>query len=83
MANQFELPVLFYVVVLAHLALGTASWITVILAAAFVVMRVVHAREMTGENRVMRRRDHFIRGMLIFAAMLVELAVAAVVVALV
>ena len=79
LANQFELPVLFYTVVLAHLALGTGSWLTVVLAWVFVVMRIVHAREMMGENRVMLRRKRFFQSMGAFAFMVVELLLAALV----
>ena len=83
LANQFELPVLFFVVVLGHLAVGTASWITVVLAILFVAARFVHANEMTGRNRVMLRRKLFFRSMGIFVAMLAEFALAAIFVALV
>ena len=81
LANQFELPVLFYAVVMAHLAVGTASWITVALAVVFVATRVVHANEMTGQNRVMLRRKLFFRSMGVFVAMLAEFVVAALFVA--
>ena len=81
LANQFELPVLFYAVVVAHLAVGTASWITVALAIVFVATRVIHAGEMTGQNRVMLRRKLFFRSMGVFVAMLAEFVVAALFVA--
>ncbi len=72
-ANQFELPVLFYVVILIGVALDLSSWITVMLAFLFVVSRIVHAREMIGENRVMKRRGMFINSMWIFMLLLLEL----------
>ena len=83
LANQFELPVLFFVIVLGHLAVGTASWITAVLAILFVAARFVHANEMMGRNRVMLRRKLFFRSMGIFVAMLAEFALAAIFVALV
>ena len=74
-ANQFELPVLFYVIILIGLALDISSWITVMLAFLFVVSRIVHAREMIGENRVMKRRGMFINSMRIFILLLLELLI--------
>lgn len=41
--NQFQLPVLFFVGVLLALHLGVVGWLAVILAWAFVVLRIVHA----------------------------------------
>lgn len=43
LSNQFEIPVLFYVVCLAFLALGISSTTGLFLAWLFVVFRVVHA----------------------------------------
>ena len=74
-ANQFELPILFYIVILIGLALDVSSWITVMLAFVFVVSRIVHAREMIGENRVMKRRRMFINSMRIFMLLLLELLI--------
>ncbi len=77
-ANQFELPVIFYALVAAGLALSVSSWITIILAFAFLGVRIVHIREMIGENRVMLRRRWFIRGVQIIMAMTTEFVVSAV-----
>jgi len=73
LANQFELPVLFYVVILTGMIVGVSSWITVALAFIFVLSRVVHAREIIGENRVMKRKGMFINTMRIFMLLLLEL----------
>lgn len=73
LANQFELPVLFFVIILSGIAVGVSSWITVVLAFLFVIARVVHAREMIGENRVMKRRAMFINSMRVFMLLLLEL----------
>ena len=73
LANQFELPVLFFVIILSGIAVGVSSWITVVLAFLFVISRVVHAREMIGENRVMKRKGMFINTMRIFMLLLLEL----------
>jgi hypothetical protein len=73
LSNQFELPVLFFVIILSGIAVGVSSWITVVLAFLFVISRVVHAREMIGENRVMKRRGMFINTMRVFMLLLLEL----------
>ncbi len=73
LANQFELPVLFYVIILIGIAVGVSSWITVALAFIFVLSRVVHAKEMIGENRVLKRKGMFINTMRIFMLLLLEL----------
>ncbi len=77
-ANQFELPVIFYALVAAGLALSVSSQITIILAFAFLVVRIVHIREMIGEIRVMLRRRWFISSIQIIMAMTAEFVVSAV-----
>ena len=72
-ANQFELPVLFYVVILTGITIGVSSWLTVILAFLFVLSRIVHAREMIGENHVFTRRKLFINSVRIFLVLMAEL----------
>ena len=75
LANQFELPVLFYVLILTGITLGVSSLITVFLGALFVIIRIIHAREMLGENRVLKRRKLFIRCMQVFILMIFELVI--------
>lgn len=75
-ANQFEMPVLFYVLVLAILFAGSASWITVALAWIYVILRFVHLREMITDNRVLLRRTIFIRSTQTLLLLLVEFVVA-------
>ncbi len=43
LANQYELPVLFYVLVLSLLAIGAVTLVDVALAWVFVIARLVHA----------------------------------------
>ena len=74
-ANQFELPVVFYVLILTGMTLGVSSLITVFLAALFVIIRIIHAREMVGQNRVVRRRKLFIYSVRVFVVMIVELVI--------
>ncbi len=74
-SNQFELPVLFYVVILTGIVLKISSWLTVILAVLFLIIRIIHAREMIGESLVFKRRRLFIRSMQVFLLLLIELLV--------
>jgi hypothetical protein len=61
-SNQFELPVLFYVLCLMAHTTRTADLIFVILAWVFVVGRVLHALVHTGSNVVIRRGAVFLIG---------------------
>lgn len=54
-ANHFEIPTLFHLVCLAHLALGFAGWLPLALAWGFVALRALHMREHLGRNLVMTR----------------------------
>lgn len=75
--NQFESPTLFYAIVAIGLALGVTSWITVLLAAAYVALRWRHGSEMIGAHDVLKRRKLFIRSFQILLAMMAELFVSA------
>lgn len=54
-ANHFEIPTLFHLVCLAHLALDAAGWVPLVLAWGFVALRALHMREHLGRNLVMTR----------------------------
>lgn len=62
LANQFELPVLFFAVVLALHATAAVNYITVVLAWIFVVSRCIHAWFHVTTNRIRYRRPAFIVG---------------------
>ena len=53
--NQFEMPVLFYVVIVMLWALKAANLVTLALAWGYVAARYAHAFEHTGSNVVPRR----------------------------
>lgn len=74
-ANQFEMPVLFYALVITGLAIGVTSWLTVILAFLYVFFRYRHASEMIGEHVVFRRRKIFIQSARVLLLIIVELAI--------
>ena len=74
-ASQFQLPVLFYVlIVLAILTRHTATWF-VLLAWLFVLARLAHAYIHTGSNFVRHRFNAFLIGALILTAMWIIFAV--------
>lgn len=75
LANQFELPVLFYVVCISLYVTGGATQAAVALAWAFVVARIVHALVHVTTNRLRHRRPLFISGVFINAAQWLMLAV--------
>lgn len=69
--NQFEVPVLFYVLVFALLSLQQADVAAQALAWLFALSRVGHAVVHTGSNYVPLRRRIFTVGVLIVLAMAV------------
>lgn len=72
--NQFELPVIFYVLCLIAFAISKVDSLTLVLAWAFVVTRYIHAFIHTTSNVVMFRGGVFILGFLIIGIMLVWIA---------
>ena len=76
-ANQFEMPVLFYAGIIGGIALGSSSWITVVFAFVYVFLRQRHAAEMVGGNIVLKRRKTFIRSAQVFLALLAEFVISA------
>lgn len=68
-ANQFELPVLFYIACLAFHQISAVDPVALILAWVFVGSRVAHAWVHVTSNNVPRRRRLFIIGFFVVAAM--------------
>ena len=73
--NQFELPVLFYVVCLAFHQTGAVGPGVVVLAWLFVLSRFAHAFVHMTSNAVMLRRRIFIVGFFVLIAMWIWFAV--------
>ncbi len=71
--NQFELPVLFYVMAVVFWALDAVSGLVMAAASVFVLSRIVHAIIHLGSNYVPNRRRSFTVGwwVLLFMAVLV------------
>lgn len=59
MQNHFEVPPIFYAVVLFTVAMNVSTWLSVILAWAFVALRVVHTVVHLGGNNVVLRFSTF------------------------
>lgn len=57
--NQFEVPVLFYVLTVLLYLLDAVTYLTLVLAWAFVLLRIGHAYVHTGTNYVPVRRKLF------------------------
>lgn len=74
--NQFELPVLFYVVCFVLWAIDAAGTVVQVLAWLFVASRVVHAWIHTGGNVVAVRRRVFLFGCVIVLVMTITAAFA-------
>ena len=72
--NQFELPVLFYLLVVLVLVTNTADKTLVWLAWGFVASRVVHALIHTTSNVVLHRFYAYLTGFILLVAMWVAFA---------
>jgi len=68
-SNQFETPVLFYVLSGLAIFVGATSILMQLLAWAYVATRVLHAREHLTRNRVLLRFRFFVAGVLCLIAM--------------
>ena len=73
-SNQFELPVLFYVLIAIALPLRHADLIIVILSWVFVVTRFLHAGVFVTSNDLGRRSTIWLVGVLVLLAMWVYFA---------
>ena len=74
LANQFELPVLFYAACISLFVTGGASTVPVVLAWLFALSRIAHAVINVTSNRLRYRRPVFTLGYLFLAVMWVWFA---------
>jgi hypothetical protein len=72
-SNLFEAPTLFYVVCLAAMVTGVTGVVMVMLAWAYVAMRIVHTAIHLGPNRLRWRIRAYFTAWLVLAAMWVTL----------
>lgn len=67
--NQFEIPVLFYVVCFVLVAVNATGYLVQVLAWLFVATRVLHAWVHTRSNYVPVRRNAYMAGVAILVAL--------------
>jgi hypothetical protein len=72
--NQFEVPVLFYVLCLALVALNMVTALSVVAAWLFVASRIVHAYIHIYPNHVPARRTVFMFGTIMVLVLAVDVA---------
>ena len=73
--NQYELPVLFYILVVFAMIARKADLIFVVLSWVFVISRYVHAYIHTTSNRVSRRFFVYLVGLVVLIIMWVYVAI--------
>jgi len=73
-ANQFELPLLFYVLIALALPIRHADFVIVILSWVFVITRFVHAGVFVSSNDLGRRSTAWLAGALVLLVMWVYFA---------
>jgi hypothetical protein len=74
-ANQFQLPILFYVLVALAIQTKSADLLFVVLSWVFVLSRLLHAAIHTTSNYVPRRFNAYLIGAVILLAMWIIFAV--------
>ena len=72
--NQFELPVLFYVLIAVALPIRHADLIIVVLSWVFVIARLIHAGVFVSSNNLGRRSMAWLVGALVLLVMWVYFA---------
>lgn len=72
LSNQFELPVLFYVLVMVLIVTGYATLLDAALAWGFVVARIAHSAAATLSNRIAPRGATFALGFLLIVVLAVR-----------
>lgn len=68
-SNQFEIPVLFYILIALALPLHKADFVIVLLSWVFVITRFVHAGIFVTSNNVRQRSLVWFAGVLVLLAM--------------
>jgi hypothetical protein len=73
-ANQFEVPVLFYVLCLVLYSINAVGMVAIVLAWLFALSRFAHAYVHIGSNYVPIRLRLFLLGCFVLIAMLIQVA---------
>lgn len=69
--NQFQIPTIFFVVCVLCIAMNKVSYVTIFLALAFVVSRIIHSLIHLGSNHLIKRAMSYFTGVVIVAVMIV------------
>ena len=75
--NQFQIPVIFFIACVAAKLFQAVTPLTLILAVAFVLSRLIHSYIHLTTNRVLRRAAAYFVGCIILAAMWVHILIVA------
>jgi len=73
-ANQFEVPVLFYILCLVLHSINAVGMVAIVLAWLFALSRFAHAYVHIGSNYVRMRFRLFLLGCFVLIAMLIQVA---------
>lgn len=73
-SNQFEVPVLFYALVLTAILTGATGWLTTVLAWAFVVTRIGHTAVHITSNDLRLRSGIYFVGCIVLMVLLGRIA---------
>ena len=73
--NQFELPILFYVLTILAIVTRHADYLFVVMAWIFVITRLAHAYVHTGSNYVRHRFNVYLVGTIVLLIMWIIFAV--------
>lgn len=72
--NQFQLPVYFYIVLVAYMVIGPVDGLTLFAAWFFVALRLVHSYIHLGKNHLPTRAAVFFTGVAVVALLWIRLA---------
>lgn len=75
-SNQFEMPVVFFAIIMLAMEVAAASYIMAGLAWAFVATRVIHTLVHVGSNNMKQRAGVFALGCLILLLMWIGVVIA-------
>jgi len=75
MNNQFQMPIIFFIVGTLAIAVKTVTMMTVLLAAIFVVSRIFHSIVFLTSNNVLNRAKYYAIGLLTLNVMWFEVLI--------
>lgn len=73
--NQFQIPVLFFITVLAIVALNQVTILSIVLAYGFIGLRLLHTNIHLGSNNPLKRARVYFLGILVILVMWIDLMI--------